>query len=135
MCFVDFKKMRKIFLQVGFHVFFFLLTQYLRVSLIIEIHDLESTCSEFSVAFPEEFLPFLLRWCFTSIFRTGGSVPSARAACSSTYLPAFDNILLFGGRNRNRRLNDLYLLDLASLVWTQVYVFFSVDSIFFLKNK
>ncbi|VDN34447.1 unnamed protein product, partial [Gongylonema pulchrum] len=50
----------------------------------------------------------------------GGSVPSARAACSSTYLPAYASILVFGGRCRTERLNDLYMLDLSSLVWTRV---------------
>ncbi|VDK55245.1 unnamed protein product, partial [Gongylonema pulchrum] len=57
------------------------------------------------------------KWTLAEV---GGSVPSARAACSSTYLPAYASILVFGGRCRTERLNDLYMLDLSSLVWTRV---------------
>ncbi|MCP9261497.1 Kelch domain-containing protein family protein [Dirofilaria immitis] len=52
----------------------------------------------------------------------GGTVPSARAASACTFLENFDSILLFGGRNKNQRLNDLYLLNLSSLIWTQIEV-------------
>ncbi|VDK75335.1 unnamed protein product [Litomosoides sigmodontis] len=60
-----------------------------------------------------------LNW---TLAKVGGTVPSARAASASTFLERFGSVLLFGGRNRNQRLNDLYLLDLSSLVWTQINV-------------
>ncbi|CAG9536269.1 unnamed protein product [Cercopithifilaria johnstoni] len=64
-----------------------------------------------------------LKW---TLAKVGGTVPSARAASASTFLERFDSILLFGGRNKNQRLNDLYLLDLSSLIWTQSKSFSNV---------
>uniref|UniRef100_A0A915Q7E6 Uncharacterized protein n=1 Tax=Setaria digitata TaxID=48799 RepID=A0A915Q7E6_9BILA len=60
-----------------------------------------------------------LNW---TLAKVGGTVPSARAASACSYLEEFNSILLFGGRNKNQRLNDLYLLDLSSLIWTQIEV-------------
>ncbi|KAM3719644.1 Kelch domain-containing protein [Dirofilaria immitis] len=60
-----------------------------------------------------------LNW---TLAKVGGTVPSARAASACTFLENFDSILLFGGRNKNQRLNDLYLLNLSSLIWTQIEV-------------
>lgn len=58
-----------------------------------------------------------LNW---TLAKVGGTVPSARAASACTFLERFNAILLFGGRSQNQRLNDLYLLDLSSLIWTQM---------------
>lgn len=54
------------------------------------------------------------------IASVGGSVPCARAASSSVYFPERKCVLIFGGRHRETRLNDLHLLDMTSLVYTQV---------------
>uniref|UniRef100_A0A0M3IGM9 Kelch domain-containing protein n=2 Tax=Ascaris TaxID=6251 RepID=A0A0M3IGM9_ASCLU len=59
------------------------------------------------------------RW---SVATTSGSIPSARAASSSTYLERRGCVLLFGGRHAGERLFDLYLLDLETLIWTSVDV-------------
>uniref|UniRef100_A0A1I8ERN0 Kelch domain-containing protein family protein n=1 Tax=Wuchereria bancrofti TaxID=6293 RepID=A0A1I8ERN0_WUCBA len=60
-----------------------------------------------------------LNW---TLAKVGGTVPSARAASACTFLERYNGILLFGGRSQNQRLNDLYLLDLSSLIWTQIDV-------------
>ncbi|VDM39803.1 unnamed protein product [Toxocara canis] len=49
-----------------------------------------------------------------------GSVPSARAASSSAYFADRGYVLLFGGRHGDVRLCDLYLLDMRTLIWTNV---------------
>ncbi|VDN01290.1 unnamed protein product [Thelazia callipaeda] len=60
-----------------------------------------------------------LNW---SLAVVGGTVPSPRAACASTYLAKYNSILIFGGRIRNDRLNDSYMLDLSTLIWSQIQV-------------
>lgn len=47
-----------------------------------------------------------------------GKCPSARAAHSGALMG--HNYYVFGGRDSRERLNDLYALDMRSLVWTQI---------------
>uniref|UniRef100_A0A914HFE9 Uncharacterized protein n=1 Tax=Globodera rostochiensis TaxID=31243 RepID=A0A914HFE9_GLORO len=50
----------------------------------------------------------------------GGTKPSARAASASAYSAALNKVFLFGGRHDQTRLNDLYVLDLREMIWTQI---------------
>ena len=46
------------------------------------------------------------------------NVPSPRAA--HTTFVCGDAVILFGGRLAEERLNDLHVLDMSSMQWTQV---------------
>lgn len=58
-------------------------------------------------------------WRWPSYSGTG-KCPSARAAHSGALMG--DKFYLFGGRDCNERLNDLYTLDMKTLEWTQLAV-------------
>ena len=47
-----------------------------------------------------------------------GSWPTPRAAHAAAVLD--DKILLFGGRHDSRRLNDLWVLDMEQMTWTEI---------------
>ncbi|CAD5208863.1 unnamed protein product [Bursaphelenchus xylophilus] len=49
-----------------------------------------------------------------------GTVPSARAGAGSQYVKDLGVVFLFGGRGSTTRLNDLYILDVHSFVWTEI---------------
>ena len=49
---------------------------------------------------------------------TKGSPPSPRAASASCVID--DKVYIFGGRCKQRRLNDLHSLDLKTMTWTQM---------------
>ncbi|MFH4974306.1 hypothetical protein AB6A40_001015 [Gnathostoma spinigerum] len=56
------------------------------------------------------------------LIRTSGTIPSPRAAAASVLLPSKNCALVFGGRSGSNRLNDLYLLDMETMIWTNVNV-------------
>ena len=56
------------------------------------------------------------RWDWPAVL---GISPSPRAGAAATRAPG-PAALLFGGRCRRRRLNDLHRLDLISLAWTEL---------------
>ncbi|XP_075591877.1 kelch domain-containing protein 2 isoform X2 [Dermatophagoides farinae] len=47
-----------------------------------------------------------------------GQIPSARAACAASKIG--DKIFLFGGRMNRERMNDMYMLDMPTMQWTQI---------------
>lgn len=49
-----------------------------------------------------------------------GKRPSQRAAAASTLVSELNLVFLFGGRHDLTRLNDLYVLDLKTFIWTQI---------------
>lgn len=49
-----------------------------------------------------------------------GSVPVPRACSSAVYMADRGCALIFGGRHRDTRLNDLYLLDMESFVYSEI---------------
>ncbi len=52
------------------------------------------------------------------IVETVGARPSARASHSSTFLNETQELIIFGGWNGTRRLNDLYVLDTNTSTWS-----------------
>jgi hypothetical protein len=52
--------------------------------------------------------------------RPSGTVPSPRWACTMTYDPVTRRMILFGGRNASRRLNDTWAYDPAANTWTEL---------------
>ncbi|KAK0423871.1 hypothetical protein QR680_008380 [Steinernema hermaphroditum] len=71
------------------------------------------------LAWNRQLLMFDSEW---HILTQGGNVPLARAAASSTLVPHESTVYLFGGRLQSDRLNDLYALDLISLIWRQIII-------------
>ena len=63
------------------------------------------------------------RW---SSIKCAGSTPSPRAAAAAIALSDRNEIILFGGKTRDRGLNDLYLLDMTSFIWTKMFVYFYI---------
>jgi len=49
-----------------------------------------------------------------------GNSPSARAAHSAVLIPDKSKVIIFGGRLQDQRMNDMYMLDLPSMVWEKV---------------
>ncbi|OTF78681.1 kelch domain-containing protein [Euroglyphus maynei] len=47
-----------------------------------------------------------------------GQIPSARAACAASKIG--HHIFLFGGRMNRERMNDMYMLDMRTMRWTQI---------------
>ncbi|VDK54456.1 unnamed protein product [Anisakis simplex] len=60
-----------------------------------------------------------VRW---SSAKTSGSIPSPRAASASVYMEDKRSVLLFGGRHDEIRLCDLYILDMNTLIWSNVEI-------------
>uniref|UniRef100_A0A0N5AAU1 BTB domain-containing protein n=1 Tax=Syphacia muris TaxID=451379 RepID=A0A0N5AAU1_9BILA len=55
-----------------------------------------------------------------SVACTAGSIPSPRACSCAVYIPDRKCTIIFGGRHREYRLNDLYLLDMNSLIFSEI---------------
>lgn len=49
-----------------------------------------------------------------------GTLPSPRWNHSSVYNPTDSSMIIFGGRDMETRLNDLWKLDLNTLTWTEI---------------
>lgn len=49
---------------------------------------------------------------------TTGDVPIPRAAHAAACLGS--RVFVFGGRNGGKRMNDMYVLDMRTMVWTQI---------------
>ena len=54
--------------------------------------------------------------CFMCVYQ--GHIPSPRAAHAVDLIDSI--VYMFGGRSQGNRLNDLYTLDLRTLVWTRI---------------
>uniref|UniRef100_A0A914V185 Uncharacterized protein n=1 Tax=Plectus sambesii TaxID=2011161 RepID=A0A914V185_9BILA len=59
---------------------------------------------------------------FWSAVPCGGTIPSPRAAAVVVKLTDRNQVLLFGGRHNDLRLNDIFLLDMTSFVWTEITI-------------
>ncbi|CAG9466922.1 unnamed protein product [Pedinophyceae sp. YPF-701] len=57
-----------------------------------------------------------------------GNYPGARENASARFVPETNSIVVFGGRGTGVRYNDLHLLDLATLTWSQPATSGSVPS-------
>ncbi|CAD5206294.1 unnamed protein product [Bursaphelenchus okinawaensis] len=49
-----------------------------------------------------------------------GTPPTARAGAGSQYVEDLGVVFLFGGRGSITRLNDLYVLDINTFIWTEI---------------
>jgi len=66
------------------------------------------------------FDPETCSWSWPKVKGSGGldSMPCPRAAHATAVNPEGGYVLMMGGRHGNQRLNDLYILDMATFEWS-----------------
>jgi N-acetylneuraminic acid mutarotase len=88
--------------------------KYLRSDSSKFIHDHNST------SWNNQLISFDLETKTWELHTLVGNAPSARAAHTVVFVPETSKVIVFGGRLVQQRMNDLYILDLPSMVWTKI---------------